>query len=78
MWCAQFLRSMPGRIVLVLVGLSLVVWGSRHPSLTGLVLMMAGMVPTVTGIAGICLLDEVRRSRRAGNLSAGQPREGRA
>ncbi|MBI3047623.1 MAG: DUF2892 domain-containing protein [Acidobacteria bacterium] len=78
MWCSKLLRSTPARMLLVIVGLSLIVWGSTHPSLTGLVLMMVGMVPTVSGLAGICLLDEVHRSRRARNLPPGQPREGRA
>jgi hypothetical protein len=77
MWCSKFLRSMPGRLLRVAAGLSLIVYGGTHPSLLGLVLMMVGMVPTVTGLAGICLLDEVRQSRHAGDLPPGYPREGR-
>lgn len=77
MCSSKFLRSMPGRLLRVAVGLSLIVYGGTHPSLLGLVLMMVGMVPTVTGLAGICLLDEVRQSRRTGDLPPGHPREGR-
>jgi len=77
MCCSKFLRSMPGRMLRVAAGLSLIVYGGTHPSLLGLVLMMAGMVPTVTGLAGICLLDEIRHSGRAGDLPPGYPREGR-
>ncbi len=77
MWSSKFLRSVPGRVLRVAAGLSLVVYGGMHPSLLGLVLMMVGMVPAVTGLAGICLLDEIRESRRAGDLPAGRPHEGR-
>lgn len=76
MWLTSFLRSMPGRVLGVGVGLSLIAYGGTHPSLVGLVLMMVGMVPTVTGLAGICLLEEVTKSRRAKDLPAGHPREG--
>jgi len=57
MRAARFLRSTPGRLLGLGVGLSLIVYGGTHPSLAGLVLMMVGMVPLVTGFAGICLHD---------------------
>ena len=47
-----FLRSTTGRISRVAIGIALIVYGAAYPSLTGLVLMMVGMVPLVTGIAG--------------------------
>jgi len=71
---SKFLRSMPGRLLRVLVGLSLIVYGATHPSLLGLVLMMVGMVPTITGLAGIRLLDEVRERHSSSDV-AGRPRE---
>lgn len=77
MCSSKFLRSMPGRILRVVAGLSLIVYGGMHPSLPGLVLMMVGMVPAVTGLAGICLLDEIRQRPRAGDLPPGHPRERR-
>jgi len=77
MWSSRFLRSTSGRVLRVAAGLSLIVYGGTHPSLLGLVLMMVGMVPAVTGLAGICLLDEVRDRRPSSDLP-GHPRERRA
>jgi hypothetical protein len=70
-------RSTLGRVVRVTVGLSLVVYGATHPSLLGLVLMMVGMVPTITGLAGICLLDGTR-DRHPSSDAPGHRRERRA
>ena len=78
MWFVRFMRSMAGRVLKVAVGLALVAYGSTQGSLVGLVLMMVGMVPAVTGVAGICLLDEFVRSRDASELGAVRPREHRA
>jgi hypothetical protein len=47
-----FVRSTVGRVVRVAIGVALIAYGVTHPSLAGLVLMMAGMVPLVTGIGG--------------------------
>jgi hypothetical protein len=52
MWFVRFMRSMPGRVLQVATGLALIVYGSTQGSLFGLVLMMVGMVPAVTGLAG--------------------------
>jgi hypothetical protein len=71
----RFMRSFRGRALRVAVGLWLVAYGATHPSLLGLVLMMVGMVPAVTGLAGICLIEEVIKSRRTSHLPAGRPRE---
>lgn len=73
-----FYRSVPGRVLRMGLGVSLVAYGGTHPSLAGLVLMMLGMVPMVTGLAGICLLEGVVHSRGARHLPAGSPRERRA
>ena len=73
----NFLRSTPGRISRVVIGVALVAYGATHPSLMGLVLMMAGIVPAVTAVAGICLLEEVVKSRKARTVQR-RPREGRA
>jgi hypothetical protein len=72
------MRSVPGRVLRVAIGLWLIAYGFTTASLFGLVLMMAGMVPAVTGLAGICLIEEVIKSRRTWNLPAGRPREHRA
>jgi hypothetical protein len=61
----EFLRSPLGRAVRVATGFTLIAYGSTLGSLVGLVLMMAGMVPAVTGFADIWLGDEIARSLRA-------------
>lgn len=62
----SLLRSMPGRLLRVGVGMAFVAYGSTHPSLLGLVLTMVGIVPAVTGLADICLLADVGRRRQGG------------
>jgi hypothetical protein len=63
----------------VVIGFVLIYYGATHPSLFGIVLMMIGMVPAVTGIAGVCLLDELMKAWRPRVApTAGRPHEGRA
>ena len=73
----QFLRSTTGRITRIAAGLALIYFGATHPSLMGLVLMMIGIVPAVTGAAGICLLDELIRARAA-DPARSHPHQGHA
>jgi hypothetical protein len=54
-----FLRSTPGRVTRVAVGCLLVGIGALERSLTGLLLMMIGVVPVVTALANVCLLDDI-------------------
>jgi hypothetical protein len=58
----DFLRSPLGRVARVTVGLALIAYGSTLASLVGLVLMMVGMVPAVTGLVDMCLIGEDTRS----------------
>jgi len=64
MWSTSFMRSIPGRVLRVAAGFWLIGYGATHPSLFGLVLMMVGMVPAVTGLAGISLCEDVLARRR--------------
>ena len=77
MWFIEFMRSVPGLVLRAALGVWLITYGSTHASLLGLVLMMVGMVPAVTGLTGICLIGEVMKSRRASQLPAVRPREHR-
>jgi hypothetical protein len=54
----DFLRSPLGRVARVTVGFALIAYGSILASLVGLVLMMVGMVPAVTGLVDMCLIGE--------------------
>lgn len=74
----NFLGSTPGRVLRLVVGVALIVYGATHVSLVGLVLMMVGMVPAITGLAGICLLEEVAKTPDATHAVRGHAREGRA
>jgi hypothetical protein len=73
----EFLQSGTGRVVRVAIGFALIYYGATHASLFGIVLTMVGMVPAVTGIAGICLLDELIKARFATGAGHARPREGR-
>ncbi len=64
MWLIQFMRSTPGRIVRVVFGVWLMLHGALSGTVFGLVLMMIGIVPAVTGIAGVCLADAFMRGHR--------------
>jgi hypothetical protein len=52
----DFIRSPLGRVTRVTIGFALIAYGSMLASLVGLVLMMVGMVPAVTGLVDICLI----------------------
>jgi hypothetical protein len=51
----DFVRSPLGRVTRVALGFALIAYGSILASLVGLVLMMVGMVPAVTGLVDMCL-----------------------
>lgn len=74
----NFFRSTPGRVLRVAVGFALLAYGATQVTLTGLMLMMVGVVPTVTGLASLCLPDEVARTREAADAVRGRTRESRA
>ena len=74
----RFLRSRPGRVVKVAVGLWLLVYGATQSSLLGLLLMMAGIVPLVTGLAGICLFDALENAKTTRGAPNAQAHEHRA
>ena len=59
MWFLTFLRSGSGRVFRVVFGAALFWAGIVEGSMTGLLLMMIGLVPIVTGIANVCLIDDV-------------------
>jgi hypothetical protein len=63
----EFLRSPTGRAVRVVVGLALISYGSTLQSLLGLVLMMVGMVPAVTGFVDMCLMFLLCDAHRGGS-----------
>jgi hypothetical protein len=75
-----FLRSPLGRAARVMSGVALIAYGSILASLAGLVLMMVGMVPAVTGLVDMCLIGEAARSCEACEAEqerhAGRPRLG--
>jgi hypothetical protein len=54
----DFVRSPLGRVIRVTIGFALIAYGSTLASLLGLVLMMVGMVPAVTGLVDMCLIRE--------------------
>lgn len=64
MWLIRFMRSTPGRITKAVIGVWLMLLGALSGTLAGLVLVMVGIVPAVTGIAGICLIDEIGKAQR--------------
>jgi hypothetical protein len=74
-----FMHTPAGRVFRVAIGASLLWYGAGDESLIGLMLMMLGLVPVVTGVIGVCLLDEslreYRKSRARRGNRAPQPSE---
>ena len=61
----RFLRSVPGRVLRIVIGLLLMTYGATQASMVGLIMMIVGMGPAVTAIAGVCLIEEVVMALRA-------------
>lgn len=61
----RFLRSVPGRVLRVVIGLLVVTYGATQASMVGLIMMIVGMVPAVTALAGVCLIEEVVMALRS-------------
>ncbi len=61
----RFLRSVPGRVLRIVIGLLLMMYGAMQVSMVGLIMMIVGLVPAVTAIAGVCLIEEVVMALRA-------------
>lgn len=53
MWFINVMQSFAGRVLKIALGIWLLVEGSAGASLAGLVMMMGGVVLTVTAIANI-------------------------
>jgi hypothetical protein len=60
-----FLRSGPGRVLRVAIGLLLMMYGATQASMVGLIMLIVGMVPAVTALAGVCLIEEVVMALRS-------------
>ena len=74
-----FMQSPVGRVLRIVIGFALLWYGARSESLIGLMLMMLGLVPVVTGVLGVSLLEELirehRESRGAEMAQSQRPRE---
>jgi hypothetical protein len=73
-------RSWMCRLATVTVGLALFMFGVHVGDFWGLLLMIVGLVPTVTGIADVSLVSEIRdeRAHRLEQRRLALPHEHRA
>jgi hypothetical protein len=46
-------------VLRIVIGLLLMTYGATQASMVGLIMTIVGMVPAVTAIAGVCLIEEV-------------------
>jgi hypothetical protein len=54
---ARFINSPTGRVVRVVVGIALILWGyTRLGSSAGVVLIVVGLIPLVAGVFNLCLV----------------------
>lgn len=72
---ARFINSPSGRILRVVVGIFLVVWGYMQlPSGMGIVLIIIGLVPLVAGGFDLCLISALLGGPISGRkLRGGKP-----
>lgn len=55
----MFLRSFPGRLLRIALGVAMLAAGVGTDSMTCLFLTSLGLVPLVGGVANICVLDDL-------------------
>jgi len=54
---ARFVNSPTGRVVRVVVGIALILWGyTRLGSTAGIVLIVVGLIPLLAGVFDLCLV----------------------
>jgi Protein of unknown function (DUF2892) len=52
-----FMASTAGRWVRIVAGVALIAWGwTMHQTTTGIILMVVGLVPLLTGVFNVCLI----------------------
>ncbi|CAN5916374.1 hypothetical protein BH11GEM2_BH11GEM2_19920 [soil metagenome] len=57
---ARFMASTTGRAVRIVAGVALIAWGwSHHESMTGIIVMVVGLVPLLAGVFNVCLIAPV-------------------
>jgi hypothetical protein len=57
---ARFMASPTGRAVRIVAGVALIAWGwSHHESMTGIIVMVVGLVPLLAGVFNVCLIAPV-------------------
>ncbi len=71
---ARFINSPSGRILRVVVGILLIVYGyTQLPSGVGIVLIIIGLVPLAAGVFDLCLISALL----GGPISGGKVRGGK-
>jgi hypothetical protein len=54
---AKFVNSPAGRLVRIVAGIGLIGWGyTQGGSVTGIVLMVVGLVPLAAGVFNLCII----------------------
>ena len=71
MWFLTFMQSPAGRVLRVVVGASLFLYGMFLASLAGLMLMLVGMFVAMSGIVGGCPMATMIRRACAVHAHAG-------
>ena len=54
---AKLVNTPAGRIIRIVAGLGLILWGVMQlPGVTGIVLVVAGLIPLTAGVFNLCLI----------------------
>ncbi len=54
---AQFINTPAGRILRILAGLVIIVWGyTERADIAGIILIVVGLIPLAAGVFNLCLI----------------------
>lgn len=77
---AQFMATWPGRLVRILAGLALIVWGFRQGTPVGIAVGIFGFLPLAAGLFNFCAISFLvgapfwgRDATAAGGRGRGKP-----
>jgi len=72
---ARFINSPAGRIARIVAGLVLIAWGyTQRAESSGIILMVAGLVPLAAGIFHLCLISALLGGPISGaRIARGRP-----
>lgn len=64
---ARFINTTAGRVVRIVAGLALILWGYSLSGTAGIVLIILGLVPLSAGVFNLCIISALLGGPISGN-----------